>query len=445
MHRDVLDNLRAWKADASRMPLILRGARQVGKSWLARELGKEFPGFVEINFDREPELSSLFEHSVVPEKLLSLISNYVGKPIIPGKTLLFLDEIQNCPRALAALRYLFEEMPALHVLGAGSLLEFELCRLPVPVGRVSFLHVHPLSFGEYLCALGKQSLRAMLIENELQPLPAALHLMLSDHVRDYTLVGGMPQVVQDFIEHRDLSRSRGLQSSLIQTYQQDFNKYAKVHQIKYLKKVFDAIPFQVGNKFKYVSVSREHRSRELSEALELLCMAGIADKVHHSSGNGTPLRAQIDLKRFKVTFFDVGLILRMLKIDHRPVLLEPNIGSLRDGAIAELFVAQQIRAHADPREEFRLHYWHREARASNAEIDFLIELDGKVLPVEVKSGSVGRMKSLGLFLKEKAAPLGIKISAHPFSRHDKVLSVPFYGVEALLESGPIIFKGKHSP
>lgn len=432
MKRDLLDHLKAWKDRPNRRPLILRGARQVGKSWLARELGRSFASFVEVNLDRTPDLASLFEHGVAPATLVPLLANYLGQPIVPGETLLFIDEIQNCPRALSALRYFHEEMPDLHVLGAGSLLEFELQRVSVPVGRVSFLRVHPLSFAEFLTAQARDGLRKMILDSGFRPLPSALHAQLLDLVREYTLTGGMPKVVHSWLEHRDLRLCHELQSELLQTYRHDFGKYARVHQIKYLQKVFDSIPFQTGSKFRYVSVSRDHRSRELSEALDLLCMASVADRVHHSDANGPPLRAQSDLKRFKVTFFDVGLVVRMLGVDHRTVLLDPNIGKIRDGAVAELFTAQQLRAHSDPHDDFALHYWHREARSSNAEVDFVLELDGRVVPVEVKSGSVGSMKSLGLFLDEKNVPTGVKVSAHPFSRHERVVSVPFYGLELLV-------------
>jgi len=432
MQRDVLTDLRAWKDSSSRKPLILRGARQVGKSWLAREVGREFETYAEVNFDRTPEVASLFEHSIAPDKLVPLLSNYLGVPIVAGKTLLFLDEIQNCPRALAALRYFYEEQPELHVLAAGSLLEFELQKVSVPVGRVSFLYVHPLSFAEYLTAEGKGALRGMLLDNGFEPLASAFHDQLMGLVRDYTLTGGMPQVVQSFLEHRNLQKCQEIQSDILQTYRYDFGKYARAHQVDYLQRVFDSIAFQSGAKFKYVSVSRDHKSRELSDALDLLCMAGVANRVHHSSANGTPLRAEVDIKRFKVTFFDVGLALRMLNVDHKAILLEPNIGRIRDGAIAELFTAQQFRAHGNPREEYFLHYWHREARSSIAEVDFVVMIDGDVVPIEVKSGSMGRMKSLRIFLEEKGARCGVKVSAHPFSRCGAVLSVPFYGLETLL-------------
>ena len=200
MQRDLLINLYEWVVDEHRKPLILRGARQVGKSWLVKKLGKRFDNFIEINFDRNPELATLFEQTVDPQKLIKLLSNYSDIEIIAGKTLLFLDEIQNCRRAITSLRYFYEEMPNLHVIAAGSLLDFELNKISIPVGRISFLYVYPLSFGEFLSALGKENLRKMIIENGFKELPELFHNQLIDFTGIYSFIGGMPEVVQRYIE-----------------------------------------------------------------------------------------------------------------------------------------------------------------------------------------------------------------------------------------------------
>jgi len=433
MYRDLLNNLSEWVRDRNRKPLILRGARQVGKSWLAKEVGKQFANFVEINFDRNPEFIEFFNQSIDPLKLTKLISNYLDVEIIPGKTLLFLDEIQDCPRAIASLRYFYEEMPSLHILAAGSLLDFELKKVSIPVGRISFLYVYPLSFGEFLIGIGKDNLRKLLLENKNIELAEPFHRQLLEFVAIYSFIGGMPEVVQRYVENENFKECMNLQSDILLTYKKDFYKYAKKHQVKYLEKVFTAVPGQTGKKFKFVSVSRDHKSKDLSDALDMLSMAGVIYKVYHSSSNGIPLQAEIDVKKFKVFFFDIGLAQRILKTNYRSILLKPDILQINNGAIAELFTAQELKAYNNPRDESWLHYWHREAKSSNAEIDFVIEKKGEIIPVEVKSGSVGQMKSLKMFMETKKISYGVKISSYPYSFFNSVQSIPFYGIEAFVK------------
>ncbi|MCK4764242.1 MAG: ATP-binding protein [Candidatus Aminicenantes bacterium] len=433
MKRDVLDYLKEWKTDPKKKPILLRGARQVGKSWLAREAGKEFENFVEINFEKNPELCSFFAGNLDPERITNNLSNYLRQKIMPGKTLLFFDEIQSCPRAILALRYFYEDYPQLHVISAGSLLEFELRKISFPVGRVQFIYVYPLSFAEYLTAAGKHNLREMLLENNFEPLPEALHNQLNREMRNYTLIGGMPEVAANFLEHGELAKCLNIQTGLIETYRSDFHKYARRHQVKYIRKVFEAVPVQLGNKFKYANVSRDIKSRELGDALEMLEMAGIVYKVYHSSANGIPLRAEMDEKKFKVLFVDVGLAQRLLKADHKPLLLDPDISRINDGAIAELLTGLELIAYQNFREKPGIYYWHREARASNAEIDYAASMGGRIVPIEVKSGSKGKMRSLQVFMESKKSRFGVKVSGFNFSFFENVLTVPFYGLEALMK------------
>ncbi|MCP4156660.1 MAG: ATP-binding protein, partial [bacterium] len=368
LKRDIFQHLLEWKDEPKRKPLLLRGARQVGKSWLVKKLGESFDNFVEVNFEKTPEICTFFEGNIDPLMLIKNISNYIKGEITPGKTLLFLDEIQICPRAIVALRYFYEDLPQLHVISAGSLLEFELEKISVPVGRVTFLYVYPLSFAEYLTAIGKENLRLMLADNDLKPLPEPLHNQLTQDTRDYTLLGGMPEVVADFVEYGNFERCRNIQTVLLETFRSDFHKYAKKHQLKYLRIVFESIPLQLGNKFKYSHVSRDIKSRELGDALELLEMAGLVYKVCHTSGNGIPLKFESDLKRFKVLFFDIGLAMRLLKLDYRPFILNPDISMVNNGAVAELLTGLEFILHQDFREKAELFYWHRESKSSNAEV-----------------------------------------------------------------------------
>jgi predicted AAA+ superfamily ATPase len=433
LKRDLLAHLKKWKDSPKHKPILLKGARQVGKSWLAKELGKDFEQLIEINFEKTPELSSFFEGNLEPHQITKNFGNYFGVKIFPGKTLLFLDEIQICPRAIQSLRYFHEDFPELHVISAGSLLEFELQNLSVPVGRISINYVYPLSFAEYLSAAGKNNLRVMLMENRFSSLPAAIHNQLIMETRNYTLLGGMPEVIAEFLENGEFERCRNLQTELIETYRSDFHKYAKRYQVKYLNRVFDSVPLQLGDKFKYSNVSRDIKSRELGDALELLEMAGLVYKVFHTGSNGIPLKAESDTKRFKVLFFDVGLAQRLLKLDHRPLLLDPDISQVNNGAIAELLTGLEFIAYQDFREKPGLYYWHREAKSSNAEVDYVISIGSKILPVEVKSSSSGTMKSLRLFMETKSSELGVKVSGFNFSLFEKIRTIPFYAIESLVK------------
>lgn len=428
-----MEFLKKWKDETRRKPILLKGARQVGKSWLARELGKTFEVFVEINFEKNPDLCSFFEGNLDTHKITQNIANYFGTTISPGKTLLFLDEIQACPRAILALRYFYEDFPGLHVISAGSLLEFELRKISVPVGRINIIYIYPMSFAEYLTASGQGKLRAMLRENECAPLPLPIHQKLSEEIRNYVILGGMPEVMEDFLENRDFGRCRDIQTGLIETYRSDFHKYARRHQVKYLQRVFDSVPLQLGNKFKYSRVSSDIKSRELGDALELLEMAGIVYKVYHTSANGIPLRAEIEPKRFKVLFFDIGLAQRLLKLDYRPLILKPeHVSQVNDGAAAELLAGLELIAYQDFRENAELYYWHREAKSSNAEVDYVISISSDIVPVEVKSSSRGRMRSLQTFRELKKSRWAIKISGFNFSFFEKVQTIPFYAIEALV-------------
>jgi len=434
MKRDILNQLKTWKDSITRKPLILRGARQVGKSWIAKEFGKSFEIFIELNFDKKDDHLKLFEKEKDPKKLVELISNYTGKKIIPGKTLLFIDEIQNSSDAIGSLRYFYEEMPELHVLAAGSLLEFELRKISLPVGRIQFLHMYPMSFSEFLTASRREDLREMLLNNGINPLAEPINKLLKEFVRTYTIIGGLPEVVNTYLLTKDIRECQNIQSDILITYRKDFNKYAKKHQIKYLEKLFTTIPLQTGTKLKFSNIDPNIRAQTLSEALELLCLAGVVNKVYHSNSNGIPLNAGSDLKKFKTHFFDIGLMLNLLHFDFRPLLLDPDISFINNGILAEQFVFQEFTAYSNPRQECQLFYWHREAKSSNSEVDLVMEFNNSPIPIEIKSGPTGSMKSLNMFLKTKNSPFGFKISPYPFSFSNSVYSIPFYGIESLLKS-----------
>jgi len=434
MKRDILNILHNWKTDKKRKPIILRGARQVGKSWLAKELGKSFDHFFEINFEKNPELIVLFEKNFDVVEISRNISNIFGKEIIEGKTLLFLDEIQICPKAITALRYFYEDKPNLHIIAAGSLLEFELENISVPVGRINFVFVYPLSFGEFLTAIGKGHLRELLLENiELNALTPPLHEQLLLEVKNYTLIGGMPEVVKEFIDTKFYKNCILIQTNLLETYRSDFKKYAKKREIKYLDLLFNSAVYQIGYKFKYSSVSKDIKSRELSSAVNLLEKAGLIYKIYHSNSNGIPLKAEIDIKKFKILFFDIGLSLRLLNFNYKDLILKNDISLANKGAIAELFTGLELYRYHDFRTTPELFYWHKEKRGSNSEVDFVVEINNLIMPIEVKSNIKGSMKSLKIFMENKESNIGIKISNNPYSIFEKIQTIPFYGIEQLVK------------
>lgn len=434
MYRTIFKPLQTWRNSGVRKPLLIRGARQVGKTWLVRQLGKEFKNCVELNFEEDPELKVFFEGNLDPASITTNLSNYLGTKIVAGETLLFFDEIQGCPRAITAMRYFYEKMPQLHVIGAGSLIEFELENISMPVGRIESMYLYPLSFSEYLNALGRDDLNIMLAERAFNHIEEPIHKLLLAHVRDYSFIGGMPEVVGHFLKTSNVKECQKLQTDIIETYRKDFAKYAKRAQIKYLRLVFDAVPRLLGNKFIYSHVSSEIKSRELGEALNMLEMAGVVYKICHSNCDGLPLGASADPARFKALFFDIGLAQRLLGLDIKPLLLDPNIMTINKGSVAELFVGLELIAYEDFSQSPRIYYWHRESRGALAEVDYVISQGDAIIPVEVKSGASGRLYSLKQFLSQGKAGFGLKISQAGFGKEGSVYSVPLYGIEAALKS-----------
>ncbi|MCK5680807.1 ATP-binding protein [bacterium] len=434
LHRDLLSYFKKWKETSDKKPILLRGARQVGKSRLVKKLGEEFEHFIELNFEENPEITAFFDGSLDPAALITHLSNFLGIKIIPGKSLLFLDEIQNCPRAIMSLRYFFEKLPQLHVIGAGSLIEFELQNIATPVGRIQFIYMYPLSFGEYLTVCGKDELRKYLLESKELTIPEPIHRQLLSYIRDYTLIGGMPEVVQKYIQSSDYNACQNILRTLLETYRSDFGKYAKKSQIKYLRQLFDSLPLQTGKKIKYSNISQNIKSRDLAAALDLLEQAGIVYKVYHSNANGIPLGAEKNLKKFKLLFFDIGLMQQLSGLNLTHLFLDPDITEINQGNLAELLVGLELITYQNPCSRPLVYYWHREAKSSNAEVDYLIEKKGAIVPIEVKSGSEGRMLSMHLFLKEKNVINGVRISKYQNTFHQNIQTIPFYGIEAFIKN-----------
>ncbi|MCU0289720.1 MAG: ATP-binding protein, partial [Acidobacteria bacterium] len=363
-------------------------------------------------------------------EIINTISLLAKETITPGNTLLFLDEIQEYPKAITALRYFYEQMPDLHVIAAGSLLEFTLGQenFRMPVGRIQYLYMKPLSFVEFLDAMGENKARELIESTSWENLPnEIIHQHLLILVKKYAIVGGMPSVVAEYIDSGNLGRCHQIQSIIIQTYRDDFGKYAGKTKFNYLQKIFYAVPKMVGKKFKYSHVDDSIQSRDLKEALELLERAGVVYRIKQTGGEGLPLEANANERHFKVIFLDIGLMQNLCGLTSETLMAEDFI-QVNSGAVAEQFTAQELLAYQDAYRDGALHYWAREERSSNAEVDYLIPCSGFALPVEVKAGKTGTLRSMQLFLEKYSAPLGIRVSQQPFTCNLPLISVPFYGI-----------------
>lgn len=427
--------LQNWINDPLRKPILLRGARQVGKTFAVRQLGTHFKQFIEINFEKLPELKKIFELDLDPKRIVRDLSAILKKEIIPSETLLFFDEIQQAPNVITALRYFYEEMPKLHVIAAGSLLDFAIQKVGVPVGRVSFLYMYPMSWLEFLQAQGNQILINEILKHPPStPMNEPIHEHTLGILSEYLAVGGMPEAVSAWIEGKNPNASARVHQTIIETYRQDFHKYAKEHQVKYVELVYENAVKQLGGKFKFSAIPGDFRKRELSPALDLLATAGVFHKIYHSSGQGLPIGAQTDLEKFKVIFLDVGLTQAILGLNFSDWLLNTKNSYINKGALLETFVGQELLVYSDPHVKYALHYWQKEDRGASAEIDYLIQKQGQVIPIEVKSSKGTQLKSMHYFLKtHPLSKYGFRFSSHDYSIHENIYSYPLYAIAKALD------------
>ncbi len=433
MKRDLERELFNWKELEDRLPLLLRGARQVGKSYIVEEFGKKaFKNLVVVNFEFRPELKQCFT-TLDPVDIINKLQLLMGVTIEAETTLLFLDEIQECPDAIMSLRYFKEKYNRLAVIGAGSLMEFALNSpdFRMPVGRIQFIYLEPLSFGEFLTASGNERLRGYLQGIRLNSaVDDGAHQKLMDLLRIYLIVGGMPAVVKEYLENRNFLSCQRIQNSLLQTYRSDFGKYAKTSAHKYLQKVFDEAPRLVGSRVKYSNIDPAGKSRDIKQALNLLKLAGIIRPICATAASGLPLGAQANETKFKLNFLDVGLMQNACGLQTELTLTNDFI-QINAGAVTEQFIGQELRAYSDSYLEHNLFFWARDKKSSSAEVDYVVAVDSLILPVEVKAGKTGTLKSLKLFIEENKASFGIRFSQEKLSLYDKVLTLPLYMAEQM--------------
>lgn len=413
LRRNAIDYLVEWKNRSTRMPLVIRGARQVGKSCLTRMFAEEhFDSFVEINLENDHSIRDDFDHESVLE-IIKRLELRLGRDIIPGKTLLFLDEIQAAPTLFAKLRYFHEELPELHVVAAGSLLEFilEEHEFSMPVGRVEYLHLGPMTFSEFLRANGKDKWGGFLDDYSIgDDFPVSLHGELTNMLRLYFCVGGMPKSVSAYVKNESLRECDIVKGSIVETYMDDFAKYGKRVNHQRLLTVFNAVPRLVGRKFRYVNVSRDEAPRELSKALHMLELARLLNLVSHSSARGIPLDAEIKRNVFKTLVLDVGLLIYQTGLNLADLQKIDKLVSVNDGALAEQFIGQHLLYRNELYRTPTLHYWTREKASSNAEVDYVISVGTQIVPIEVKSGATGSLRSLNQFVSDRQLPLGIRFN-----------------------------------
>lgn len=422
--------LQEWKVSDDRKPLLIRGARQVGKTSSVRHLGKSFKNYVEIDLNEHRELHGLFAKLLSPQEICLQISYIVNKPIEAGKTLLFIDEIQACPEAINKLRYFYEQYPELHLIAAGSLLEFVLADLPsFGVGRVRSLFMYPLSFEEFMRANGEELLvSAYKNASPENPLNDLVHEKLLERFRNFVFTGGMPKVIQQYVESNDLTKCQRTLNDLVVAYKDDFKKYRKRISEERLSMVLESVARQREGRFVYSNVNDNLSLSQVKLTLEMLIKAGLVYPVVHTAANGIPLGAEVNERYQRMAIFDTGILLRMLGVNLAEIFSQGIENMVNKGSLAEIFVAGELVKTSSCYEPPQLFCWHREKKDSQAEVDFVIQRNADIIPIEVKSGTRGSMQSLRIFMSEKHSPYGIRTSLENFSNYENIKVFPLYAV-----------------
>lgn len=436
LRRTIDVELKKWVQTKGRKPLLLRGARQVGKSSAVRNLALSFASYLEVNFGSDREVHAFFAGNLNPAEICEKLSLYYNKPIKPGETLLFFDEIQMCIPAISSLRFFYEEYSELHLIAAGSLLEFALADLPsFGVGRVRSLFMYPFSFDEFLWALDSDRLVDAKNKADFDhPLPEPIHNKLNDYLKKFLVLGGMPEVISVYVSNNDIMECMHVLDDIRISFRADFTKYKERVPTLRIQEVFDSAAEQAGGKFVYARAGKDNSYRQIKEAVELLIMAGLLIPVYRSPGNGIPLGAGADFSQFKLLVMDMGLFQRMLGLDMSALFISNDWEVINKGAMAELFAGLELVKTSNPYEQVQLFYWLREARNSNAEVDYLVQLGNTICPIEIKSGVKGSMRSLYMFLDTKNSPYGIRSSLENFSHYDNIKVCPLYALGNRMKS-----------
>ncbi len=450
MYRKQIDNLNQWIDKGNRKPLILRGARQVGKSTLVRLFAEQLRRpLVEINLERHQDFVDTFQQLNL-QGIVNLLDTVSGGTPISPDTLLFMDEIQAIPAAIPALRYFYEEMPELPLLAAGSLMEFTLAdhTFSMPVGRVEYLRMGPMCFTEFLEALHQPGLARLIRQYRTgDQIPTPAHRRLLDFLRNYFFIGGMPEAVKVFAQTGRLKDVSEVHNSIIDTYREDLPKYIGSRNMARVRQVFNFAAHHVGKKVKYSQFSETEKSATIKADIDLLCMAQVLRKVAHSHCNGLPVQAESNDRIYKLLCLDVGLMNALVGLNWQSIAQMEQSKLVNEGAIAEQFVGQHLLDMLAGTANQELNYWLREGRSVNAEVDYVLGMNGQIIPIEVKSGAAGALKSLHQFVGDKNVPQAIRfytslpaqqqVTTRVRKANSQVevsynlLSLPLYLVEAL--------------
>ena len=429
MERKAMQALSSWKVSRRRKPLILRGARQTGKTWLMREFGRtQFAKTAYISFDNNPVMSAVFNEDFNISRILMAIGIETGQKVTAGDTLVVLDEIQECPKAITALKYFCEQAPGFHVVAAGSLLGVALHRgVSFPVGKVDSLDIYPMTFREFLRALGKDELAEVITTLDEQLL-RSFRPLFADLLKKYCFVGGMPEAVACFAQESDLHEVRQIQNGIVTMYEQDFGKHTPVEMILRLRMAWNSIPVQLARenkKFMYGAVKQGSRAKEFELALAWLADCGLVHRVSRVSKPAIPLKAYSDLGAFKLFLSDVGLLGALSGIEARTILEGNRLFTEFKGAMAEQYVLQQIVSDT----EYIPYYYVNPS--TQTEIDFIIQKDDGVVPIEVKAGENLTGKSLKAFCQKFSPDMAVRTSMADYIRQDWLTSLPLWAIAAL--------------
>lgn len=421
MERLIQKNLLQWKESTNRKPLVFSGARQIGKSYTIRTFGSQyFDGVVEINFEKRRDLHAVFEYNLDVARIVKELEILLSMDVSSGKNLLFFDEVQACPKAFQSLRYFYEENNHIPLIAAGSLLDFEFRDMAFPVGRVEFINMFPMCFQEFLMATGHDKLWQLIKEN-IQ-IPDHIENKIYELLDDYFFVGGMPEAVLSFVNERDYSKVQNIQSDLIFAYENDFNKYHPTVNKDCLHDILSGLPGIIGSQVIYTKLSNQFSSVTVKKGVTVLSIAKLLHRVHNVSITGLPLISSG--KQFKVIFSDIGLLSRLSGISPSDRLLKDKWSAHSKGFLAEQFCGQEILANY-----YRLHYWSRTEPGASSEVDYVISKNGEILPIEVKAGTKGSLKSLH-FLLEKYNNISkaLVFSKSHKGQQGKIEFVPLYKV-----------------
>lgn len=429
MRRFALEKLKKWKDSESRKPLIIRGARQVGKTWLMKEFGREcFENVAYVNFDSNVRMKGVFEGQIDIERIILAIEIETGVTIERENTLLIFDEIQEVPRALSSLKYFYENAPEYAIVAAGSLLGVAMHKkTSFPVGKVDFMDLYPLNFQEFLCALGEERYVDILQGKDTDMVNTFKDKYI-DRLREYYYVGGMPEVVKTYVDTRNFKKVRELQKNLINYYQQDFSKHAEMNLVTRLNLVWNSIPMQLAKqnkKYIYGQVREGARAKDFELAIQWLLDCGLIHKVQRINKPSLPLKAYMDLNAFKVFLLDIGLLIAMTDLDVKVILEGNKIFTEFKGALTEQYVLQQLIS-----ENGVMPYYYS-ATNSQGEIDFVVQGKTSVIPIEVKAEENLRAKSLKAFCDKYNPKFAVRTSMSDYRKQDWMTNIPLYNIDRI--------------